>query len=286
MRNLNSFQFKIYKLKTGHCISFCLLTFCFLIGHAQSQMPSDKHIQEIAQSEMKANAGKINPLPFNTISDYDVKYHRCEWQGNPAVNHIAGKVTTYFKPLAANFDSIKFNLSDLLIVDSIKYHGSSLSFNHSGDIITAFLPSVITINTLDSISVYYKGVPPSSGFGSFIKDTHSGVPIIWTLSEPYGASDWWPCKNSLTDKADSIDVIVTTPSPNKVASNGLLVSVTPSGSNTIFHWKHRYPIATYLICFATTNYMHYSNSVPFGATTVPVENYVYPEDSATAASQT
>ena len=28
--------------------------------------------------------------------------------------------------------------------------------------------------------------------------------MIWTLSEPYGARDWWPSKDLNTDKADSV----------------------------------------------------------------------------------
>ncbi|MBI4945859.1 MAG: T9SS type A sorting domain-containing protein [Bacteroidetes bacterium] len=283
MKKTNCFQVKTYSLSF---ISFFVFLIITKYAQSQEQMSSDKYFQEIVQAERKANGYKINPAPLNAILDYDITYHRCEWQVDPALKYIVGKITTYFKPLVANFDSIKFNLSDSLIVDSIKYHNSLLLSNHSGDIIIAFLSSVIPINTIDSVSVYYKGVPPSTGFGSFNQSKHNGSPVIWTLSEPFGASNWWPCKNSLTDKADSIDVIVTTPSPNKVASNGVLVSVTPSGMNTVFHWKHRYPIATYLICFATTNYVEYNHYVPFGASNVLVQNYVYPEDSASASSQT
>jgi len=271
---------KSIQLQLKHRI--LLFLFSFFIGFAQAQMPTDKHFQDIALNEMKANAGKIDPVPFNSVSDYHITYHRCEWVVDPAVNHIAGKITTYFKPLVANFNAIRFNLTDSLSVNSINYHGTLLPFTHSGGLITATLPAVVGINALDSVSVTYAGVPPSSGFGSFIKGVHSGVPVIWTLSEPYGASDWWPCKNSLTDKADSIDVIVTTPTGNKVASNGLLVATTPSGANTVFHWKHRYPIATYLICFATTNFSVFSYNVPYGATNVLVQNFIYPEDSAGA----
>jgi aminopeptidase N len=269
-----------------YSITFFLFSFFCLV---QAQMPTDKHFQDIVFSERKANAGKIMPAPLNTINDYDIKYHRCQWKVDPSVLYISGKITTYFKPLVSNFDSIRFNLSDSLTVDSVKYHGGQLTFNHSSGIITAYLPAVIPMNTLDSVSVSYQGIPDSTGFGSFGVGTHdtiNHIPMMWTLSEPYGASDWWPCKDDLTDKADSVDVIVTTPNGNKVASNGVLVSVTPSGPDKIFRWKHRYPIATYLICFATTKYAEYTHNVPFGATNTLVQNFIYPEDSAIAAAQT
>ena len=136
------------------------------------------------------------------------------------------------------------------------------------------------------MTVYYHGVPPDNGFGSFVQSTHKGTPVIWTLSEPYGASDWWPCKNSLTDKADSIDIFVTTPAEYKAASNGLLISSLPDGTGMVYHWKHRYPIATYLVCMAVTNYSRYIHKVPFGPDTLKVINYIYPEDSAAAYAQT
>lgn len=272
------------------------ILFFSLFAHAQLVPFSEKDQEAIARSEMHAHvglpaeasakAGKLNQSTLYTINNYDIKYHRCVWNIDPAVRFIKGEITTYFKPSTAALDSIHFNMSDSLTADSVKYHNSKLTFSHGGDILAIAIPSVIAINTLDSVSVFYKGVPTSTGFGSFIQDTHSGTPVIWTLSEPYGASDWWPCKNSLTDKADSIDVIVTTPKAYRAAGNGLLVSETLSGTNKIYHWKSRYPIATYLICTAVTNYVQYSHNVPFGANNLPVLNYVYPEDSAAAALQT
>jgi len=265
-----------------------VLTCCCLLARAQRTDLSTKLLQ-LVESEKQASASRVNPAKFTSINDYDVKFHRCEWQVDPAVNYIRGKITTYFKPLTANFDSIKFNLTDLLTVDSIKYHGSLLLFSHSGNIVRAGLPALIPVNMLDSVSVYYQGQPSGGSSGSFVQSTHSATnntPVIWTFSEPYGASDWWPCKNSLTDKADSIDVIVTSPSAYRTASNGLLASEIISGANRTCYWKHRYPIATYLVCFATTNYVKYVNYVPFQSTNLMEQSFVYPEDSASIASQT
>ena len=56
------------------------------------------------------------------------------------------------------------------------------------------------------VEITYSGNPVSSGFGSFAQTTHNGDPIIWTLSEPYGAKEWWPCVQDLKDKFDSITV--------------------------------------------------------------------------------
>ncbi len=243
---------------------------------------------EIAGMEKKGVVLNSKSLRTSIINNYDLKYNHCEWQIDPAVNYIKGAVTFYFEPTVNGFNQIQFDLSDTLTVDSVKYHSVSLSFSHlPNDLLQITLNGIIPINTLDSLTIYYQGAPAGSGLGSFVQSTHSGTPIVWTLSEPFGAKDWWPCKNDLIDKSDSMDVIVTVPQGNRVASNGILVSETPSGSNVIFHWKTRYAIASYLVAIGVTNYVQYSNYVPLPAgDSLLVLNYVYPEDLVPAQSQT
>jgi aminopeptidase N len=105
---------------------------------------------------------------------------------------------------------------------------------------------------------------------------------MWTLSEPYGSRDWWPCKNGLDDKADSVDIVITAPSQYRAAANGLLQGETllAGGTKKSAYWKHRYPIASYLVCFAVTNYTVFNNSVLLGPTNLPMQTYCYPESLA------
>ena len=76
---------------------------------------------------------------------------------------------------------------------------------------------------MTSASDFYHGSPPSTGFGSFNFDEHLGIDHIWTLSEPYGARDWWPCKDDPSDKADSLDIVIIVPDNQTAVSNGVLV---------------------------------------------------------------
>lgn len=268
---------------------YFLFIFLFSVGlRLVSQIKySEKTFLDIIRSEQVANSKKINPVSNANTNQYDVKFYRCKWFVNPTVNFISGSVFTLLKSVTSNIDSLYFDLSVALFVDSVKYHNSLSTFSHYGNNTLAIsLPIALNQNTTDSIEVFYHGVPAQSGFGSFIQNTHASDSIIWTLSEPFGSSDWWPCKNSLTDKADSIEIIITTPKKYVVASNGLLKSEIINGPIKTFFWKHNYPIATYLICFSVTNYARYSNFVPFGSTNLEVQNYVYPEDSLMAANST
>ena len=215
-----------------------------------------------------------------TTNNYDLKYHRFNWVIDPAQRYISGSVTSYFVATQDRMNSIQFQLNASLTADSALFEGKKYSIDRTGDIITIPFNSEVLMGKLDSVTVYYHGIPASNGFGSFENYVHNGAPSMWTLSEPYGASDWWPSKNDLTDKIDSIDVYVVMPKGNHAASNGILVSETPYGTNsTLDHWKHRYPIASYLIAIAVTNYAIYSDYYKTGTDSIQILNYVYPEDS-------
>ncbi len=259
---------------------FCLpvLLVC-LFAQAQNDL------EQIFEGEKKAFM-HLHKSERGAVSNYNITYTRLELQADPAVKYIAGAVTTIFIPDNA-MSSIEFDLSDSLQVDSVVYNTTLLAFSHANEILNISFNNTLTAGEFDSVKVYYQGVPAGgNGFGSFVQGLHDSVPIIWTLSEPYGAKDWWPCKQNLSDKIDSLDVIVTTPAAYRVASNGLLVEEIQAGSDKIYHWKHRYPIAAYLVCFAVSNYSVYSDYVPFNGDTLQVLNYVYPEHLADAKNGT
>lgn len=206
-------------------------------------------------------------------------YQRLEWEIDPAVKYIKGKITTAFKSLVPQLTEVEFDLVQSLTVDSVCRKNGKLIFDHTQNKLTIHLFHELVFDEIDSLTIYYQGIPNSKGFGSFSQDEHNGVPIIWTLSEPYGAMEWWPCKQSLSDKIDSIDVVVTSPKEFRTASNGKLVSERVVGEKRQMFWKHRYPIATYLVAVATTNYSNYSDTLFLDDKRfIEILNFVYPEN--------
>ena len=281
----------IQGISTLNKLSYMRILFIFLICSnlqvkAQLASESCKQVNDIAAQERVAHqriiAGSGTPDNITSASNnYDVKYYRCEWEVNPSVRFITGKVTLYFVVTAAT-NNIQLDLVNALTVDSVKQRNLLLTRQHSANTLSVDFPTVINAGVLDSIAVFYKGVPPSNGFGSFETTTHAGTPVMWSLSEPYGSRDWWPCKNGLDDKADSIDILVTAPAQYKAAANGLLQSETliAGGTKKLTYWKHRYPIASYLVCFAVTNFAVFNSSVLLGSTNLPMQTYCYPENQA------
>jgi aminopeptidase N len=262
------------------------ISFLLLSGFSLIQAFTQKSdLDRIIATESRAFSSHQMQFKTNTVENCDIIYHRCEWFVDPAIREITGKVTTHFVPDAAiNF--VEFDLADTLTVDSVKYHGTSLTFSHTAnEVLHLNFPGLISAGQIDSVSIWYHGPPGNTGFGSFIQSTHgvNADPVVWTLSEPYGSRDWWPCKQSLNDKADSMDIFITAPIANRAASNGVLISETVNGPNRTAHWRHTFPITPYLVCLAVTNYVTYTDIVPEVPNPITVLNYVYQEDSVNAS---
>ncbi len=224
--------------------------------------------------------------PFADLTD--MHYQAMQWEINPADRYIHGTITYHFTSRKENVTDLHLDLSPALQINSITRNGASLSYTHTPDqLLTISLNKSLALGEGDTLTVSYEGIPPSNGFGSFERGFHSGVPIIWTLSPPYGARDWWPCKQDLIDKIDSIDIFITTPLNLLAASNGKLMSITEENGQHIHHWKHRHPVAAYLIALAVTNYSAYSHFLPLdNGDSLEILNYVYPESLVLAQQQT
>ena len=269
--------------------SFSIFFFLFAAISGSTQEPDPNFTDKIALQESKRFLLKSSFQESESYSKTDLVYQRMEWEIDPNVKYIKGVVTSYFISQVDNLNEIEFDLNDTISVDSVFQNKQKVNFTQNENKLLIQLKHSIQNQQLDSVRVYYQGVPVPeiTGFGAFEKSTHAGIPIIWTLSEPYGAMEWWPCKQSLVDKIDSIDIIVTSPEMYRTASNGILVSDKIVNGFRKMHWKHRYPIATYLVAIAVTNYAVYSDWADLGnGRKLEILNYVYPENLETAKGET
>jgi len=265
------------------------LLICFALQSTAQPTHIDKGIQ-LAESEKQTFAARHNATAQSLASgNFVVDYYRCEWNINPALRYISGSVTSYFTITTATSE-IVYDLSKQLIIDSVRLHKKLLSFSQkANNTLVIHFSTTLSSGKRDSVSIFYHGTPPDTGYfaGSFVQTTHgNNIPVLWTLSEPYGAMAWWPCRNGLDDKADSIDIYITHPSQYNASSNGIPVSEITTGGFITSHYKHRYPIASYLVGIAVTNYSVDSRVIPIGNHNVPLIQYVYPEDLTTFQNNT
>lgn len=252
---------------------------------AQPPFQADQ-LEKIVHSDQLYSRKVFEIRKPETGGDYDVKWYRCFWNLDPVVRQISGHVTMLFSPTGSPLDSITLDMHRNLVAYSVEMNGIPLTTRHHEDLLTIHLNSPMPAQALDSVTIFYYGVPPEDSWGTFVQSDHNGTPILWTLSEPYGSHTWWPCKDGLTDKADSIDIHLNVMIPYSTASNGYLADIHYGDAVTLYHWKHRYPIAPYLVCFSVTNYYEYSQTIQSGGKPLEYINYVYPEDTAAVKSQT
>ena len=245
--------------------------------HAQEIQCKQNFIDIAALEQKRFTSSNHDETRTFASSNFSIYYSRCIWKVDPAVRYIEGRVTSYITA-SASTNTITFDLTNSLVVDSILFRNHKIGFTQNANsTLDVQLTATLNANQKDSVTICYKGIPGNTGFGSFIQTTHNSTPVIWTLSEPYGARDWWPCRNGLDDKIDSIDVCIVHPNQYKATSNGLLQSEITVGPTTTTFFKHRYPIASYLVCFSVTNFSVFTNSVQLGNVNLPVISYVYPE---------
>jgi len=249
-------------------------------GILYSQNPSDKSIETCGH--VLSAAKWLNTESTLTVNQekIDVTYYRIDLNIDIDAEEIDGSVLVNGWIGMDQPDSIELDFADEMIVDSVKFYGELWPFVHESDYLKAPAPeATIPEGYSFSVEVFYHGTPPSTGFGAFNFDTHANIDHIWTLSEPYGARDWWPCKDDPSDKADSVDIIITVPEEQIVASNGILVSETNVGNERKqYHWQETYPICTYLISVTTYPYTVWQDEyIAMNGDTLPLNYYVYPD---------
>lgn len=243
-----------------------------------------------AQDGHLCAASKIHhhqQLRSNTLSvqqigvteKYDVTFYMLDVNVERTSTDINGMTKMIAKSKVANLDTVLFELHPNLTIDSIQLNGITTSYTRVNTAV--ILQTAIPLNTSFTVDVYYGGTPPpSSDWAGMSNGTSQswGNQVTWSLSEPFTAYHWFPCKQSLTDKADSVYVSVTTDTSNLAGSNGLLKNVVDLGNGKHrFEWQSKYPIDYYLISIAVGKYIDYSiYANPVGATQpILVQNYIY-----------
>lgn len=235
------------------------------------------------KTKLELNKAKANLYEFTLMDGYDVKHYIFDINVERTSTYISGNVTCIATATVNALDTFLFQLHPNLIIDSVKSGAEVLSFSRVNDMVYVKLVQTINKNALFEITVYYRGTPPNSGnaaigngFSNATSPTY-GSRVTWSLSQPYSAYEWWPCKQSLKDKIDSVYLKITTDTSNKAGSNGTLIWVEPNGAKSTYHWKSFYPIDYYLISVAVSNYKEFNQyAKPAGISdSILIKNYLY-----------
>lgn len=233
------------------------------------------------QPHKKHRAGASDNALMN---QYDVHFYFLDLAIERNSTVLSGSVTMGVNTTAI-MDTFCFELNNTLTIDSVMYNGISLQVARVGNISYAKFPSSILSGQSVSVQIFYHGdasVTGGSAIGDgFATDTSPswGNQVTWSLSQPYSAYEWFPCKQFLQDKTDSTWVFVTTSNQNKVGSNGTLEGVDSLPNNKVrYRWKSHYIMDYYLISVAVAKYVDYTiyaHPVSLPNDSIKIVNYVY-----------
>jgi aminopeptidase N len=223
-----------------------------------------------------------NDWQSDFVHDYDVTFYFLDIEVSNTSIDVSGEVTIHGKVLIEPFETFAFELLADLSLENVRFNGQDQqNWVREGN--NVILPvEMMTMGQTFVATITYGGTPPTGGFFSGITNDYNSQwdkEVTWTLSEPFDAKDWWPCKQVLTDKADSAWIFLTTSNTNLAGSNGLLTNVTDMGNNKVrYEWKTNYPIDYYLISFAVADYQDYSiyaKPAEMEGDSILVQNYIY-----------
>ena len=168
------------------------------------QLERSRVVQSIA-----AASGQSDFDPYSV----DAQFYDVTIKVDIPTQIIYGNVEGVYRSEVDGLTNIEIDLDTTLTVDSVYNSSGNLSFVHSDMRLNVTMDRAYNSGEDASFNVVYHGHPTEGGFQAFSFDTRNDgtgiVPVVASLSEPYFARTWWPCKDRPDDKADSMDIHIT-----------------------------------------------------------------------------
>ncbi len=229
----------------------------------------------------KSTAATGMPVLDPRQENFDVLHYALDLQVDPLFGWLAGKATIIFLVVNEPLNKFVLDLRDGMTTSgaSMVYpYRTNLEFSRGNDQLVIELPTELAPGELGYIDVQYWGQPEPEGlFGYRVDVSDGGHPIVATVSEPWSARSWWPCKDNPTDKA-TVNTTLSVPNGMTGVSNGNLVNQV---DNT-WSWSEPEPIPTYLVSLAVSEYVEIQEQYDGPAGPIDLRHYVFAEDEAAA----
>lgn len=219
---------------------------------------------------------------------YDVTYYDLDVGVEPADSSISGTLTMHALLLAPS-RTIGLDLDPLLDVHGVRVDAGvgalvPADWDREQGRIHIDLPADLQAGGHFTVRVEYGGQPrvaprPPWDGGFTWARTADGSPWIGTSNQMIGADVWWPVKDHVSDKPDSMSIRVTVPDPLVVATNGRLRSVEQAEpGHTTYEWFVSTPISAYNVSLNIAPYVQLDTTLTsITGETFPISFWVLPE---------
>jgi aminopeptidase N len=229
------------------------------------------------------------PTDAESSHSYDVRHYRIDLDLPMTSGAMSARCAIRLRSNVPALDSIFLNFVSLTC-DSVKLGAASLRFQDSYQFLNVYLDPPLPAGDSATIDIYYRRAAGTTnrGFYWYLQGSGQGRnhTVCYSITEPEDSRYWFPCWDQPWDKAEAgCQVNVALPDSFTACANGLLDSVTTAAGKKTFWWTHRYPVPTYLINFAASVFSHWVQYAHLGGgDSIPVHNYVWPEDSAVSVN--
>jgi aminopeptidase N len=221
---------------------------------------------------------------------FDVQHYELDLRIDVPLKMLDGAVEIELQALR-RLQRVRLDLVGNLTVDYLLWQPEggappiAAPYEHAGDSLVVQLATPLATGLTGRLRITYHGQPQPHGllnsgllFRSYGDTPEDYRPAVFSVSQPWSAHSWWPCKDHPGDKATA-RIAITLPPDYVGVSNGTLV--LEEEIDGYWHrvvWREDYPIATYLVSVAISTYQSWHEICPGQAGPVLLSYYVYPPD--------
>ena len=213
-----------------------------------------------AQELVYESGGELTP----ELASFDVNYYNLDIAINPADSTLSGFVDVHYTVVQPT-NRIALALDPRLQIASVTQvekpdQSYRITRSDSSRTFYVLYPQTLQPGDRESLRIEYGGKPkiaenPPWDGGVVWEKTPSGEPWIAVANQTIGAWVWWPNKDHVSDKADSVSINITAPEELTVASNGRLMGAKNlENGNKTWQWFVSVPINNYNISFNIAPY--------------------------------
>ncbi len=188
--------------------SAALIAMIILSPSASAQDPFDILHHDLIEkidalrSRRSLDGIQAMPEPLPLQLQYDVTHYDITIAVNAETHQVEGRVVMTLVSLTEGLDRIYIDVDPVLNILSVSVpHQLSPTIVRILDVMEVTLTSALSEGEEIRIVMEYDGFPENAFNTGFYFSTAYGSPVIYTLSQPWSARTWYPCKDYPDDKA-------------------------------------------------------------------------------------